>query len=51
MDDVLLNTAELADIKLTVGSCDDDIDQILFEVSCQFESVSPPTAKKVKDGQ
>ena len=47
-DDLVLNAAELADIKLTVGNSDDDIDKILFEVSCQFESVSPPIAKRSK---
>ena len=43
MDDFLLKAAEL-----TLGSSDDGFDKILFETSCQFDCVSPHTAKRPK---
>ena len=39
---------ELADSELAAESSDDDIEKILLQASCQFEPVSPPTAKTPK---
>ena len=43
MDALLLKAAELP-----AESSDEDIDKILLQASCQFEPVSPLTAKKAK---
>ena len=48
MDALLLKAAELADSEPAPESSDDDIDKILLQASCQFEPVSPPTAKRPK---
>ena len=44
----ITKAAELADCDLTVGSSSDDVDKTLVEAWCQFDLVSPPTAKRLK---